>query len=337
MKLNGGFKVDPDGRLRGTYTHNPSTLRLSMHSPNLQQIPRGEGIQSWVKACFVAPEGHVFIETDFSAVEAVMVAYFAGSAQYYRFAKLGVHAYLTSHMAGRVADLSWSDSDLAAYFKRLKKEFPDTYNAAKRVVHGSNYLMSARRMAELYPEYFSSTKEASRLQSLYFELFPEIRKWHKDLCQRVDGTKRRSLLDGETPDPWSLGVCTATNPFGYCHRFFDVLNWQHVGGEWISTYSEDSKRLVAFLPQSTAAAIIKKAAKTIFYDYPDVGEHLRLLIHDSILFECPKNQADKVLTISQQVMQAPITEMPLDPSWGAGEFLTVGTESKIGKSWEEMH
>jgi hypothetical protein len=36
-------------------------------------------------------------------------------------------------------------------------------------------------------------------------------------------------------------------------------------------------------------------------------------------------------------MSAPIRELPLDPTWGMGEFLSIGTEAKTGRSWGEMH
>lgn len=330
--------VGPDGRIHTTFLHNPSSLRLSSIDPNLQNIPRGsDAVAKMVKDCFVAPQGSLFWERDFSAIEAVLVGYFAGSAKYTRFAKLGVHDYLCSHMLGAPADLAWSNADLKAYFKSMKRDHPLLRDSAKRVVHGSNYMMSPRRMHELFPEVFPTTKDAAKLQGLYFELFPEIRTWHRELCNRVDGTKRRANdgLDGPV-DPWTLGVCYARNPFGYCHRFYNVLDWERVGDQWVSSFGEDAKRLVSFLPQSTAAAIIKQAAKRIYYDHPNVGETLRLLIHDSILGECPERIIDECLQISQSVMEAPIPELPLDPTWGMGEALTIGTEAKVAQSWGDM-
>jgi hypothetical protein len=172
---------------------------------------------------------------------------------------------------------------------------------------------------------------------VYFELFPEISKWHHDLCERVDGTKGRDLSEGNEPDPWSLGVCYARNPFGYVHHFYNVLDWQKVNGEWYSTFGEDAKRLVSFLPQSTAAAIIKQAAKRIYNEYPWVGQTLRLLIHDSILGEAIDKEVETCLEVSRKVMETPISELPLDPSWKMGEFLVIGTEAKVGTSWGEMH
>lgn len=342
MSVVGGFRVGADNRVHTTFGHNPSTLRLCSFDPNLQNIPRGSknerDVENWVKECFVSPPGSVFWERDFSAIEAVLVGYFAGSPNYIRFAKLGVHAYLTSHIVGRPADLSWDDRTLRAYFLQLKKEEADTYNNAKRIVHGSNYMMAARRMYELFPESFPDTRSAARLQDLYFDLFPEIRRWHRDLCVRVDGTKRRKGAESESiNDPWTLGVCYAQNPFGYVHRFYNVLDWEKINNEWISSFGEDAKRLVAFLPQSTAAAIIKQAAKRLFYEFPWVGETLRLLIHDSIFGEALDGKVDECLEISQSVMEAAIPELPLPIEWGLGEFLSIGTEAKIGTSWGGMH
>lgn len=333
----GGFPLGRDGRVHTTFTHNPSSLRFSSVNPNLQNLPRGGGQQKWVKDMFVCPEGNIFWARDFSAIEAVLVGYFAGSARYIRFAKLGVHAYLSSHIAGRPADLAWSDSDLRAYFKDLKKTEDIAYNTAKRVVHLSNYMGTPRRMWFEYPETFRTIKDADRLQGLYFELFPEIRAWHKDLCVRVDGAKRREAEGDERVDPWTLGVCYAQNPFGYVHRFYNVLDWEKVGTEWVWSYGEDAKRLISFLPQSTAAGIIKRATRRLWYEFPWVGQTLRLLIHDEIFGESKKGDLDQCLEISQEVMEAPIPELPLDPAWGLGTHLTIGTEPKIGESWGAMH
>jgi hypothetical protein len=179
---------------------------------------------------------------------------------------------------------------------------------------------------------------------VYFELFPEISKWHDDLCQRVDGTKRRpqdrELDEGDDSGvgPWTFGVAYARNPFGYVHHFYNVLDWEKINGEWYSSKGEDAKRLVSFLPQSTAAAIIKQAAKRLYYDYNDtIGHTLRLLIHDSVLGESREDSIQQCLELSQQVMESPIPELPLDPTWNMGEFLTINTEAKVGRSWGEMN
>ena len=332
--------VGKDGRVHTTFTHNPSSLRLSSVDPNLQNIPRGTDseVERWVKECFVAPEGKVFWARDYSGIEAVLVGYFAGSARYTRLAKLGVHAFLASHILKRPANLGWSDPDLRAYFKEIKQD-KSIYDKAKRTVHASNYMVSPRKLVFEYPEIFPTTKEAALLQGLYFDLFPEIRGWHKDLCLRVDGSKRRNNAGlVESIDPWTLGVCHAINPFGYLHRFYNVLDWvkDENNNEWLWEFGEDAKRLISFLPQSSAAAIIKRASKTLWYNHRGVGETMRLLIHDEILGEVIRPGVDHCLEASLQVMEAPIKELPLDPTWGMGEYLSIGTEAKVGRCWAEM-
>lgn len=357
MAVSGGIPVGPDSRVHGTFGHNPSSLRLCMFDPNLQQIPRGNpkdksDPSNWVKDMFVAPEGMTFWERDFSGIEAVLVGYFAGARNYVRLAKIDVHSFYTSYalnaLDGRVnandlPDLSWPDTRLASRLSEIKKEFSyDRNSLYKHLVHGANYLQSPRGARD---HIFKNTSVAfdlklvTKVMGIYFELFPEIRAWHKNLCNHVDGTKRRSVdPDGHEPiDPWTLGVCYARNPFGYTHRFYNVLDWEKVGHEWVSSFGEDAKRLVSFLPQSTAAAIIKQAAKRIFYDHFATGATLRLLIHDSILGECLERDVEECLRVSGNVMSAPIRELPMDPLWGMGEFLTIGTEAKVGKSWGSMH
>lgn len=344
-RVKGGFPTKADGRVHGTFTHNPSSLRLSMVDPNLQNIPRGTESENekWVKECFVAPEGKSFWARDFSGIEAVLVGYFAGCSRYIRLAKLGVHAFLASHLLNRPADLGWSDADLRAYFKELKgdKANKPIYDRSKRTIHASNYLVSPRKLVYEFPETFPTTKEAQALQEFYFDLFPEIRAWHKDICLRIDGTRKKEVEDVSSIDPWTLGVAHAVNPFGYTHRFYNVIDWEwiDVSGEtpfWSWSYGEDAKRLISFLPQSTAAAIIKQSAKELWYDYPWVGETMRLLIHDEIFGECSDAQIEQCLALSEQVMERPRRELPLDPAWGMGEFLSIGTEAKVGKSWGAM-
>src|SRR4051812_18124778 len=99
--------VGLDGRIHTTFTHNPSSLRLSSVDPNLQNIPRGTDseVEHWVKEIFVAPPRKVFWARDYSGIEAVLVGYFSGCARYTRLAKLGVHAFVASHIIKSPADL----------------------------------------------------------------------------------------------------------------------------------------------------------------------------------------------------------------------------------------
>lgn len=348
-----GMPVGPDGRIHTTYTQNPSTLRFASHSPNLQNLPRAN--TPWgkmVKDIFIAPPGYTFYAADFSGIEAVLVGYFAGLPDYIRLAKLDVHSFYTAHalhlIDGRVStedlpDLSWDDTQLKACLGEIKRRFKNQRNSVfKHLIHAANYMQGpsgAQKTLFRLGGINESVKNVTRLMDIYFELFPGIRQWHKDLCDRVDGARRRRKDDpSETiDDPWTLGVAYAQNPFGYVHRFYHVLEWTKIGSEWISDFGEDANRLIAFLPQSTAAGIIKLAMRTIWEDYPELGDTLRLTIHDELLGEDRIETAEESLTLLMSIMSRPIPELPLDPGWGMGECLSIGVEGKIGRIWSEMH
>ncbi len=322
--------VARDGRVHPVFRHTPSTLRSSCVSPNLQNIPRGDDseVQALVKQMFVAPPGNILVARDFSGIEAVLVGYHAGSRDYIRLAKLGVHDYFNAFAlekqgklpATDLPDLKWSDADLSAYLKSIKKRFPVERNVAKRCVHASNYRVGPSKLSSEYPVWFPKPKDAAILMALYFEVFPEISKWHERICRQVD------------KEPF------IKNSFGHGHRFYQVMNWSKVGNEWTSDYGDDAKRLIAFLPQSDAALIGKRALKRCYYNYPDsVGQWLRLFIHDELFCEAPIARADECDSILEFEMGQPIPEMRLDPSWMMGDYLTIGTEGKRGFDWGSMH
>ena len=83
------------------------------------------------------------LEADYAGIEAVILGWCMRDPTYIRIAKLGMHAYLASHVLGRPADLAWPDADLAAYFSEIKNSEDGhthlMYDGSKRVVHGNGY------------------------------------------------------------------------------------------------------------------------------------------------------------------------------------------------------
>lgn len=323
----GGMPVDRDGRVRTTYTHNPSTLRLSSQSPNLQNIPRAgkEDLAARVKGLFIAEGGYDLLEVDYAAIEAVLVGYFAGSASYLRLARLGVHDYLNGHIlfgqgkTREVPDLSWEDADLKACFKDLKGRFPLERDTAKKIVHLSNYGGTPQKIQALHPELFRTVAQATVLQNLYFSVCPEIRVWQHQTIQLAD---KQGFL---------------RNPFDYVHRFWRVQDWTKREGEWFASWGEDAKAALAFFPQSTAAAIIKEAILRLWYERPtEVGRSLRLQVHDSLVAMIVKDRWDAVAPVIWETMREPIPQLPLPPEWGMGESLVIDVEAKRGEAWRGM-
>lgn len=637
--IRGGMPTGKDGRVHCTYGHNPSTLRLSCSSPNLQTLPRSgdNPMSDIVRNLVVAAPGHALVELDYSAIEAVLTGYFCSSADYMRLAKLGVHAYLTSHVIGKPADLSWSNADLDTYFKQIKKQHNREYNASKRTIHGcvtgehevltpngwkridevtsidriaqwsanevtfvqptvmttkewsgtlhswesrslsarmtpehripirnsfeklqeftvgnipdavwrwgripvcgmrqagtaapqdawlqllvaiqadssvygshaifhlvkprkqrrllsilnqlniqhtvtpckchaeksglrigvrladspiwdflekgkaknfneaallnlspwgrsvfleelphwdgnrshgksgrqttyistnernidtvqavahisgrqaiktvkgpgaygvkpvftlsfnhrtqarlggktfsrtaeeyhglvycptvpsgwfmirhkgkvsitgnSNYGMTPGKMLEVEPELFGTYTYAKRIQDIYLDIFPALAQWQKDIQLQAD-------KDG-----------FLRNPYQYVHRFSKVFNYTKECGVWVRKQGEDSNKVLAFLPQSTAAAILKDAMLRLFARFNEAGQFLRLQIHDSLLAEIPTDQVESVMAVMKEEMERPIPELRLPKSFNLGDFLVIGTDAKVGQRWGSL-
>jgi DNA polymerase-1 len=311
----GGIPTGQDGRAHPSFFHNPSTLRLS---GDMQQIPRGNDdlLQARVKQLIVAEPEHVLLEADYSAIEGVLVGYFANSADFVRLAKLGLHDHATARLKGIDIDLKGSDEDLRLAFAEIKERFPVERDATKRGGYLSLYGGTPARLCDAYPEYWPTRREAAKFQDFFFETYPEIKRWQN---QTVALAGRQAYL---------------RNPFGYLHRFWNVLSWRKVDGKWEQEWAEDAKRALAFLPQSTAAAIIKEAMLRL--RDRGLAPLLRLQVHDSLVCMLPSVGWENLAATIVEVMTAPNPELPLDPTWQMGEALTIGVESKVGESWGSL-
>lgn len=327
--------IGKDGRIHTLYTFNPSTLRLASQNPNLQNLPRSgkEGdLQSIIRNLVIANEGNIFLARDYSGIEAVLVGYFASSAAYIRLAKMDVHSFYTAYainqLDGRIHSsdlplLSWDDDKLRSHLAGIKKEFKHERNELyKHLIHGANFFQGpkgaqAKIFAETGKEYPVSL--IAKVMGVYFELFPEIKRWHNQewLQAEKDGFSR--------------------NPFGYIHRFSKVFDYEKIGGKWIKSPGPDANKVVAFKPQSTAAGMIKEAMMRMYYNrFEEAGQYLRLQVHDEIFCEVPLELVEQVDQIMQEEMERPVPELGLPTSFGMGESLSILTEAKRGVRWGSM-
>lgn len=335
-KIKGGMPADKDGAVRTFFTHNPSTLRLASQNPNLQNIPRSgsaDDLCSIIRNLFVAREGHIFQARDFSGIEAVLVGYFAADPTYIRLAKIDVHSFYTAYalnqLDGRIqsADLpliSWPNEKLIPHLAAIKKEFKrDRNELYKHLIHGANFMQGPKGAQE---KIFKETriefpiKKISTVMGIYFELFPAIKRWHHDLLLQAE---KNGFL---------------RNPFGYVHRFSRVFDYKKEFGSWQKEPGADANRVIAFLPQSTAAGIIKEAIFRLYFNrFEEAGQYMRLQIHDEVFCEAPIELADQVDAVLKEEMEKVIPEMALPKSYNMGPYLSIDTEGKRGNRWGSMH
>lgn len=335
-RIRGGLPIGLDGRVHTLYTHNPSTLRLASQNPNLQNLPRPKGpddLSSIIRNLFVAGDGCTFLARDYSGIEAVLVGYFALAPRYIRLAKIDVHSFYTAYalheLDGRISGndlplLSWDDDKLRGRLSEIKKEFKHDRNSLyKHLIHGANFKQGPKGAQE---KIFLETgieypvNLIAKVMGIYFELFPEIPKWHTSVLLQAE-------KDGYI-----------RNPFGYVHRFNKVFDYEKVGGQWEKKPGPDTNKVIAFGPQSTAAGIIKEALLRLYFErFYEAGIYLRLQIHDEIFCEVPKELIEVVDAIMREEMERPIEALAMPESWGMGPYLSIDTEAKMGNRWGGMH
>jgi len=336
----GGMPIGPDGRIHTIYQHNPSTLRLASQSPNLQNLPRPNpkdpnDLCNLIRNLVVAGPGQIFAARDYSGIEAVLVGYFAAAPRYIRLAKIDVHTFYTMHalheLDGRIRadelpDLSWPDDKLVAHLAHYKELLKAERNSLyKHLVHGANFAQMPPGAAE---KIFKETgklfplKLVTKVMEIYHALFPEIRRWHRNLLEQVANTDH------------------LRNPFGFVHRFFKPYKYEKIGPgkhDWDKKPGDDANAIIAFLPQSTARGIMTEALMRLYFErFDEAGQYLRLTTHDELLWECPPEALDKVDQVVVQEMEKPVPELAMPKSWGLGEHLVVLTEGKQGVRWGKM-
>jgi hypothetical protein len=148
-----GFAPDSHGYIHTTYTPAPSTGRLSSRNVNLQNVGKRE-TNKWAKDArkqIVARPGHVFVQGDSSAIEAVLVGYFMGSPEYIDMARAGIHDRLACYKLG----IPFNPVNKGI----VKSQYGTLRDQCKITVHGTSYCMTPKLMVELFPDLCSRQSE----------------------------------------------------------------------------------------------------------------------------------------------------------------------------------
>jgi DNA polymerase I-like protein with 3'-5' exonuclease and polymerase domains len=274
-----------------------------------------------VRNTVLATPGFTLAEADWKAIEAVLVGYFADDPDYIRAAKLGIHDILGSHILAQKGiwpepiSLSWDDDKIKAYVKKFKKDYDKTLRPiAKIVAHSSGYGTGEFALSKLLRV---SVKEAKFYLEIYNSLAPKVRAWQA-------ATRLRAQKEG-----------FLVNPYGYMRNFFDILRpiikdgqvlKDKNGAVMVGPTGEEANEVLAFLPQSTAAGILRECI--LEFDLHQNEDFFPLVpIHDSILFEIKSSKLEEYIGLIQKTMTAPV------PQLGG---LVIDVELKVGPTWGKM-
>ena len=163
--------LSADKKVRTNFTQILDTGRVSSSEPNMQQIPATNEYRN----CFVAPEGYVFVSSDYSSQELNVIAY--GSQDPVFLKALQNNEDLHSVCAELVFGDVWNKAaDPDCDYVRAKEKcncsaHKKLRTQVKTINFGLAYGMGPKKLSETIN---CSTKEAKELITKYFKDFPKI-------------------------------------------------------------------------------------------------------------------------------------------------------------------
>lgn len=282
--------IDPiTGRVHTTFSQAlTETGRLSSSDPNLQNIPVRTGRGQRIRAAFVPRDDrHVLISADYSQIELRLMAAMSGDANMIDAFKRGADIHMET--ACRVYGM---DKELIT---------PEMRSACKMVNFGIIYGISAFGLAQRLNV---SRREAADLIESYFAQYPGI----KGFMERAIESAREkgyaeTLLKRRRPLP-------------------DIKSRN-------GTARQAAERNAVNSPvQGSAADLIKLAMVRVGRELAErkLKTKLVLQIHDELLLDAPKEEAEEVAALVKNAMETAITlEVPLEVSVG------------MGRNWLEAH
>jgi len=285
--------VNPETRrVHTTYALAASTTgRLASNDPNLQNIPIRTEEGRRIREAFIAEEGHCLVSADYSQIELRLLAHVADIPQLKQAFADGVDIHART-----------ASEMFGVPIEGMPKEIR---NNAKAINFGIIYGISAFGLAR---NLGIEREEASAYIKKYFERFPGIRDY-------MEETK------------------TFARANGYVKTIFGRRIW--VAGIKSKNMQERAfaeRQSINAPLQGAAADIIRRAMVRLPDALARAGLKSKMLlqVHDELVFEAPKREADALCELAREVMQAapaPAVELSVP--------LTV--EANAGATWGAAH
>ena len=161
--------VSPDGRVRTSFQMTvTATGRLSSTEPNLQNIPTRTELGSEIRRLFVAEEGNVLVDADYSQIELRLLAHMAGD-------EAMQHAFLSG------ADFHTVTA--AKVFHVPETEVTHQMRSrAKAVNFGIVYGMSAFSLSQ---DIHVTVAEAKDYMERYFATYPGVKQYMTGIVEKA--------------------------------------------------------------------------------------------------------------------------------------------------------
>ena len=264
-----------------------STGRLSSTEPNLQNIPIKTAEGRRIREAFVPEKGNTLISADYSQIELRIMAHLSKD-------KNLTHAFnndidVHSSTAAEVFGVSIDDVN------------QDQRRSAKAINFGLMYGMSAFGLTR---QLSIPRGEAQEYLDTYFARYTGVRDYMNNIKAQAKEDKYVETIMGR-------------------RLYLNEIN----AANGLRRQAAERAAINAPL-QGSAADIIKKAMldidQLLLKEMPDVK--MIMQVHDELVFECPKDNADTVMEKMKDTMERTVElNIPLI------------AEAAIGSNWNEAH
>ena len=257
--------ISDDGRIHGTFNQTiTATGRISSTDPNLQNIPVRTEEGKEIRKVFVAKEGCVFADADYSQVELRILASMSGDEKL-------INAYKN---AVDIHSLTASE----VFHVPLDEVTPEMRRNAKAVNFGIVYGISAFGLGE---DLSIDRKEAQSYINKYFETYPGVKEF---LDSQVAHAKENGY------------VLTLFNRLRPIPEISSSNFMQRSFGERVAMNSP-IQGTAADIMKLAMISVDRELRRQ------GLKSRIVLQVHDELLLECPTDEAEKVKGILKEKME----------------------------------
>ncbi|MFR4979292.1 MAG: DNA polymerase I, partial [Butyricicoccus sp.] len=278
--------IAPDGRIHSHFQQTvTATGRLSSVDPNLQNIPVRTELGRELRRMFVAESDKVLVDADYSQIELRVLAHIAED-----------EAMIDAFRQGQDIHAATASK---VYGVPVCEVTPQMRSSCKAVNFGIVYGISDFSLAQ---DIGVSRKEAEIFIQNYLETYPGVHHYMESMKQFAREKGYVQTLFGR-------------------RRTIPELNSKNFN---LRSFGERAAMNTPI--QGTAADIIKIAMLRVWERLKREGSGARLIlqVHDELILEAPKTEAEQVAVLLREEMEHAVAlKVPLL------------AEAKIGHSWYE--
>ena len=248
--------IDPDGRIRTSFQMTvTATGRLSSTEPNLQNIPARTEVGSRIRGMFVAAQGHVLVDADYSQVELRLLAHISGD-----------EAMQQAFLSGE----DFHTLTAAKVFHVSPEEVtPRMRSGAKAVNFGIVYGISAFSLAQ---DIGVSVAEAKEYMERYFDTYRGVKAYME---QVVETAREQGYVETLMHRRRELPELKSSN--------FNMRSF----GERVAL-NMPIQGTAADIMKLAMVRVERRLARE------GLAAQLIMQVHDELIVECPEEEKEKV-------------------------------------------